>query len=230
MGHRCTPLAVNSANTFISRRTAPVASRSSLNCSPLNWLDALQIEAYLDLISIVSAAATLPSLVRLILQIMAELQRHKVFKVFHQEFAVEEHYNVTKELGQGAYSIVYAAVHTATNEGVAIKKLTNIFSKKILAKRALPYLYEELMETDLAAIIRSGQPLSNAHFQSFIYQILYRLKYIHSANMLHRDLKPSNILVNADYELKIADFSLAQGFSVNPEENARYMTEYIATR
>lgn len=88
----------------------------------------------------------------------------------------------------------------------------------------------ELMDTDLAAIIRSGQPLTDAHFQSFMYQILCGLKYIHSANVLHRDLKPGNLLVNADYELKIADFGLARGFSIDPEENAGYMTEYVATR
>ncbi len=66
--------------------------------------------------------------------------------------------------------------------------------------------------------------------QSFIYQILCGLKYIHSANVLHRDLKPGNLLVNADCELKICDFGLARGFSVDPEENAGYMTEYVATR
>lgn len=86
------------------------------------------------------------------------------------------------------------------------------------------------MECDLAAIIRSGQPLTDAHFQSFIYQILCGLKYIHSANVLHRDLKPGNLLVNADCELKICDFGLARGFSQDPEENAGYMTEYVATR
>lgn len=86
------------------------------------------------------------------------------------------------------------------------------------------------MECDLAAIIRSGQPLTDAHFQSFIYQILCGLKYIHSASVLHRDLKPGNLLVNADCELKIADFGLARGFSIDPEENAGYMTEYVATR
>jgi mitogen-activated protein kinase 7 len=86
------------------------------------------------------------------------------------------------------------------------------------------------MEADLAAIIRSGQPLSDAHFQSFIYQLLCGMKYIHSANVLHRDLKPGNLLVNADCELKICDFGLARGFSVDPDENAGYMTEYVATR
>ncbi|KAL8307705.1 hypothetical protein RB593_006191 [Gaeumannomyces tritici] len=231
---------------------------------------------------------------------MSDLQGRKVFKVFNQDFVVDERYTVTKELGQGAYGIVWyapspslrpllvlvpakqprceipllllmlttppfrhcsAAVNNQTSEGVAIKKVTNVFSKKILAKRALreikllqhfrghrnitclydmdiprpdnfneTYLYEELMECDLAAIIRSGQPLTDAHFQSFIYQILCGLKYIHSANVLHRDLKPGNLLVNADCELKICDFGLARGFSVDPEENAGYMTEYVATR
>ena len=68
---------------------------------------------------------------------MADLQGRKVFKVFNQDFIVDERYTVTKELGQGAYGIVCAAVNNQTNEGVAIKKVTNVFSKKILAKRAL---------------------------------------------------------------------------------------------
>ncbi|KAH8434986.1 mitogen-activated serine/threonine-protein kinase SLT2 [Aspergillus melleus] len=216
---------------------------------------------------------------------MSDLQGRKIFKVFNQDFIVDERYNVTKELGQGAYGIVCAAQNTQTGEGVAVKKVTNVFSKKILAKRALREIKllqhfrghrnvrlnpavvaelkltpmacrllacmiwifleritltkrismkltsdAELMECDLAAIIRSGQPLTDAHFQSFIYQILCGLKYIHSANVLHRDLKPGNLLVNADCELKICDFGLARGFSIDPEENAGYMTEYVATR
>ncbi|KAJ9131290.1 Mitogen-activated protein kinase [Pleurostoma richardsiae] len=192
---------------------------------------------------------------------MADTQGRNVFKAFGQDFIVGPEYTLTKELGRGAYGIVCAAVDTQTNEGVAIKKITNVFSKKILTKRALreikllqhfrghrnitclydmdipqpnnfneAYLYEEIMECDLAAIIRSGQPLTNAHFQFFIYQILCGLKYIHSANVLHRDLKPGNLLVNSNCELKICDFGLARGVSVDPEENAGYMTEYVTTR
>ncbi|GAA5804407.1 hypothetical protein HPULCUR_009900 [Helicostylum pulchrum] len=92
------------------------------------------------------------------------------------------------------------------------------------------YLVQELMEADLHQIIRSGQPLTDAHFQYFVYQICRGLKYIHSANVLHRDLKPGNLLVNADCELKICDFGLARGYSASPEGNAGFMTEYVATR
>nr|KAJ3422059.1 Mitogen-activated protein kinase [Polyrhizophydium stewartii] len=86
------------------------------------------------------------------------------------------------------------------------------------------------MEADLHQIIRSEQPLTDAHYQYFIYQICRGLKYIHSANVLHRDLKPGNLLVNADCELKICDFGLARGFSDEPDANGGFMTEYVATR
>ena len=42
---------------------------------------------------------------------MADLQGRKVFKVFNQDFVVDERYNVTKELGQGAYGIVWSVQH-----------------------------------------------------------------------------------------------------------------------
>jgi len=48
------------------------------------------------------------------------------------------------------------------------------------------YLVSELMETDLACVIRSPQELTDEHVQFFIYQVLRGLKYIHSANVIHR--------------------------------------------
>ncbi|KAJ1031086.1 hypothetical protein NDA18_002305 [Ustilago nuda] len=188
------------------------------------------------------------------------------YSVLNQTFLIDNAYEITKDLGQGAYGCVAAATHRSTGESVAIKKITNVFTKKILTKRALReikllrhfrghknitclydmdiidptnfnevYLYEELMEADLHAIIRSGQQLSDAHFQSFIYQTLCGLKYIHFASVLHRDLKPGNLLVNADCELKICDFGLARGFETDPELAKQagaggFMTEYVATR
>jgi len=138
--------------------------------------------------------------------------------------------------------------------------VTRVFDKIILAKRALReitllrhfahhenitgvidmdvisqdfneiYLFLEPMEADLHQIIRSGQKLTNAHVQYFLYQILRGVKYIHSANVVHRDIKPGNLLVNADCELKICDFGLSRGFNARTDENATQMTEYVATR
>ena len=50
------------------------------------------------------------------------------------------------------------------------------------------YVVSELMETDLASIIKSSQALTDDHYQFFLYQILRGVKYIHSSKMLHRDL------------------------------------------
>ncbi|CEQ39597.1 SPOSA6832_01130 [Sporobolomyces salmonicolor] len=258
--------------------------------------------------------------------------RH-AFPVLSEPFLVDSNYEFVKELGQGqyqlmsleylgvgwtgAYGVVCSAKNKLTGDSIAIKKVTKVFQKKILTKRALRelkyapsssllvafadlssrarllhhfrghknitclydldlvdpvgfdsvYLYEECMEADLHAIvrllwrlfaylplvlaadskarlvltphlniaqIRSGQPLSDAHFQSFIYQTLCGLKYIHSAHVLHRDLKPGNLLVNADCELKICDFGLARGFDQDAAATAAgqqgFMTEYVATR
>ncbi|KAL5225657.1 hypothetical protein ABZP36_012296 [Zizania latifolia] len=87
------------------------------------------------------------------------------------------------------------------------------------------YLVFELMDTDLHQIIRSNQPLTDEHCQYFLYQLLRGLKYVHSANVLHRDLKPSNLFLNADCDLKIADFGLARTTS-----ETDLMTEYVVTR
>merc|ERR1711871_1024485 len=89
------------------------------------------------------------------------------------------------------------------------------------------YIITDLMESDLDRIISSSQPLTEQHFQYFLYQILRGLKYIHSANVLHRDLKPSNLLVNSNCDLAICDFGLARGINANADDT---LTEYVVTR
>ena len=53
---------------------------------------------------------------------MADLQGRKVFKVFNQDFIVDERYTVTKELGQGAYGIVWYVTCYFLYENYAILK------------------------------------------------------------------------------------------------------------
>lgn len=86
------------------------------------------------------------------------------------------------------------------------------------------------METDLASIIKSNQPLTDDHVQFFLYQILRGLKYIHSAGILHRDLKPRNLLVNTNCDLKICDFGLARADIPLLQTHSVVLTDYITTR
>jgi len=83
------------------------------------------------------------------------------------------------------------------------------------------------IDTDLHKLIMSPQYLTTDHvqvsfeirkyntyifsrgdaqllfIQTFLYQILIALKYMHSSAVIHRDLKPANILLNEDCSLKV---------------------------
>lgn len=56
------------------------------------------------------------------------MARHS-FTALNSAFVVDAQYRMVKELGQGAYGCVIAAVHSSTGEGCAIKKITNINTK-----------------------------------------------------------------------------------------------------
>ena len=108
------------------------------------------------------------------------------------------------------------------------------------------YLVFEYMETDLHAVIRAGI-LEPVHCRYIMWQLFRALKYMHSGDLLHRDIKPSNLLLNAECQVKVADFGLAR--SLAPEDRspqgpgggagahgggvsggAVVLTDYVATR
>jgi len=53
----------------------------------------------------------------------------------------------------------------------------------------------ELLDSDLHRIIQSPQPLEDAHFKHFMFQLLRGLRFAHAYGIVHRDLKPANLLV-----------------------------------
>ena len=88
------------------------------------------------------------------------------------------------------------------------------------------FIIMDIMETDLKQVLRSGQKLTDAHIQFFIYQALRALKVIHTAGVIHRDITPANILVNTNCDLKICDFGLAKEETDDGED----MTDYVTMR
>ncbi|KAL6942137.1 mitogen-activated protein kinase smk1 [Hanseniaspora vineae] len=186
-------------------------------------------------------------------------------------FMVPEKYEIQQTLGKGSYGVVCSAVDKTDPEApapIAVKKITNLFTRDILVKRAIRelkfmrffkghkniiglvdlelvtekpydglYCFQELIEYDLARVIHSSVQFSEFHIQSFLYQILCGVKYMHSADVIHRDLKPGNILCTIQGTLKICDFGLARGISspllaqISTETGRPYhITSYVATR
>jgi len=185
--------------------------------------------------------------------------KYKTYILSDAVFEVESRFEIKEIIGHGAYGVVCSATDLRSSQLVAVKKVENIFEHRSLSKRTLRelklircffhenimsvervmrpsteqysniYIVSELMETDLACVIRSPQELTDEHCQFFIYQVLRGLKYMHSANVMHRDLKPRNLLVNSNCDLKICDFGLARVDDPGQRDKA-VMSNYIATR
>ncbi|KAM0929643.1 hypothetical protein ACQ4PT_001657 [Festuca glaucescens] len=85
------------------------------------------------------------------------------------------------------------------------------------------YLTTELLHTDLHKLPYEEKALSEGHIQSYIYQLLCGVKYLHSANIVHRDLKPQNLLLTENATiLKICDFGEAR-------ISGNHMTRHVGT-
>ena len=71
-------------------------------------------------------------------------------------------------------------------------------------------------------------PLSEDFARYYFKQLMNGLHYAHKSGFAHRDIKPENILIDKEYNLKIADF----GFSapVYGRDNSGYLTTVLGTR
>jgi cyclin-dependent kinase len=61
-----------------------------------------------------------------------------------------------------------------------------------------------------------GKPLNmdETMVKKFMMQLCQGVRYCHAHRVLHRDLKPQNLLIDKDFNLKLADFGLARAFGV----------------
>lgn len=145
-------------------------------------------------------------------------------------------YKLHKTLGEGASSKVKLGVNTLNGQQVAVKIMMpkdsatkyDIDREITILKRLkhpnivqlLDVLYDEpagctslIMEIVpngelFDYVVAHGRVKENTA-RKFFYQVASGIDYLHSNNVIHRDLKPENLLLDADCNIKIADF----GFS-----------------
>ncbi len=145
-------------------------------------------------------------------------------------------FEVIKLLKKDDNTCVYLADHIYLGKKIILKTLNieNLSDKSILERfkreakilaglehpnlikvldfgmfRNFFYISFEFFESKNLREIMNRNDLLLDQKLSLFRQILYALNYSHQNKIIHRDIKPENILVNANFELKIADFGLA---------------------
>ena len=151
-------------------------------------------------------------------------------------------YTKTKLIGKGTYGTVYKAKDDEGREIYALKKIKlqgddegipSTAIREICLLKELNHinilrlldvihgtkkitLVFEFIDRDLKKVIDAtlGEGLPKNLVQSYLYQLLSGMSYIHKYKILHRDLKPQNLLITNDGVLKIGDFGLARGYGL----------------
>lgn len=151
-------------------------------------------------------------------------------------------FEIRRELGRGAQSVVYLAWDPQLQREVAIKTLhfdeSDLHRNATLLNEARtvsplrhahivpifdvgeqgddPYLVFEYVEgLNLDQYVRSNGALDALRTAQIAVQMLDALAYAHAQGIIHRDLKPSNILIEPTGNARIMDFGIAMRIDPN---------------
>tara|TARA_B100001741_G_scaffold21151_1_gene15786 strand:- start:6447 stop:7442 length:996 start_codon:yes stop_codon:yes gene_type:complete len=93
----------------------------------------------------------------------------------------------------------------------------------IIRTTSFVYILLEPMDTTLKSYITKNK-MQDRQIESTFIQLLRALKHCHELNVYHRDVKPENVLINANGDVKLCDFSLSR--KILTRQN---LTDYVVT-
>ncbi|XP_071441938.1 serine/threonine-protein kinase SIK3 isoform X2 [Hetaerina americana] len=149
------------------------------------------------------------------------------------------YYEFEGTIGKGNFAVVKLATHIVTKTKVAVKiidktkldeeNLKKIFREiQIMKKLRHPHIIRlyQVMETEKMIylvtefasngeifdyIVEKGR-MSEEEARRVFRQIVSAVNYCHSMNVVHRDLKAENLLLDANMDIKLADFGFSNHF------------------
>lgn len=172
-----------------------------------------------------------------------EVEEEDEFEIYTTKAEIEKRYEVLWKLGEGGFSMVYAAKDKKLCKDVAIKKMKDArgveshgISKDVLREcaslrelshpniirllglfmgKSSIWLILERMDQSLGDYI-PYKVMNRRHRIDIMRQIALGLAFCHSRGVMHRDIKPQNILVSkkAPFTVKLADFGHGRKFNV----------------
>ncbi|XP_068081094.1 serine/threonine-protein kinase SIK3 isoform X2 [Anabrus simplex] len=149
------------------------------------------------------------------------------------------YYELERTIGKGNFAVVKLATHVVTKTKVAIKiidktkldeeNLKKIFREiQIMTKLRHPHIIRlyQVMETEkmiyLVTEYASGGEIfdylvangrmTEKQARRVFHQIVAAVSYCHRRNVVHRDLKAENLLLDANMDIKLADFGFSNHY------------------
>uniref|UniRef100_A0AAQ4PKK6 non-specific serine/threonine protein kinase n=1 Tax=Gasterosteus aculeatus aculeatus TaxID=481459 RepID=A0AAQ4PKK6_GASAC len=128
-------------------------------------------------------------------------------------------YRLLKTIGKGNFAKVKLARHILTGKEVAIK----IIDKTQLNPTSLQKLFREvrimkgLNHPNIGEVfdyLVSHGRMKEVEARAKFRQIVSAVHYCHTKKIVHRDLKAENLLLDADANIKIADFGFSNEFTL----------------
>ncbi|ESO88405.1 hypothetical protein LOTGIDRAFT_126136, partial [Lottia gigantea] len=142
-------------------------------------------------------------------------------------------YDIERTIGKGNFAVVKLAKHRITKTEVAIKiidktqldeaNLKKVYREvqimKLLNHPHIIKLFQVMETTNMLYLVSEYAPhgeifdyiaqhgrMMESEARRKFWQILSAVEYCHNRNIVHRDLKAENLLMDANLNIKIADF------------------------